>query len=112
VLDHLLATSGDQAFSLNKSDTRSYKTAATTKRNKAPKSGGPLITLRELVDENFFSEPRSLRDILDEFNKRSQRLKPTDLTKPLQIVCRQKLLRRDKQSPANGGKKVFHWYNW
>lgn len=113
VLDYLLSTSITNAKIIGKTASHSPKVGLAKLPSKpSSKSDGPLAWVRELVDDNFFSKPKSSKDIQDELVKQSHRLKPSDLTLPLQTLCHEKKLRRDKIAPADGGKKVFHWFNW
>jgi hypothetical protein len=73
--------------------------------------GGPMARLEELVRDNFFKEPKSMRHILAELESRSYHYKDTDLTKQLQILVRNKSLRRTSMSNEKG-RQVTHWVNW
>ncbi len=111
VLDHLLSGTDDQAGSGHQIKTEVHKSKLTRKESAKPASG-TLAWLADLHEEGFFKEPKSLKDILEELSNRSHLLKSTDLTWPLQKLCHDKMLRRRQQVPAEGGHKVFHWYNW
>lgn len=113
VLDHLLISS-DQSGALRRIGKRPIKSTPLNQTPKAErrKKEGPLSWLRELTEEGFFVQPKSLKDILKELSNRSHRLRPTDLTLPLQTLCHERKLRRERQSASEGEKKVFHWYNW
>ncbi|HEX4372561.1 MAG TPA: hypothetical protein VHZ50_04560 [Puia sp.] len=77
-----------------------------------PSKDGPKAWLRELVEEGFFKKPKSSSEIREELETRSHHLKATDLTKPLEALCHEKLLRRKKEASDVGGKAVLHWVNW
>lgn len=112
VLNHLLLSS-DEIPKIKekklKSTSRKSKTKST---NTSSKTEGPLVWVKELVDEGFFKKPKSSKDIQDELDKRGHRLKATDLTLPLQKLCRDKKLRRDRIAKTEGEKKLLHWFNW
>lgn len=112
ILNHLLGSSSEPPEIEVKNSKRIKRKSKTKSTNTAPKTDGTLVWLRELVDEGFFKKPKSSKDIQDELDKRSHRLKATDLTLPLQTLCREKLLRRDRISKKEGEKKLLHWYNW
>ena len=77
-----------------------------------PKASGPKAWLRDLIDEDFFKKPQSLRQVVEELGNRSHHLPQTALTSPLEALCHEKLLRRKKMPPAEGKAPVYHWSNW
>lgn len=91
-----------------KSESYTSTKTTNTKGNKE----GPKAWLRELASEGFFEKPKSSSDIREELETHSHHLKATDLTLPLQALCHERLLRRKKVAPENGGKLVLHWVNW
>ncbi len=112
ILDHLLSDSS--THDLPRTQSRNVS-KSPTHRAMSPKqstSTGTLAWLTDLHEEGFFKEPKSLKEIVQELSNRSHRLKSTDLTWPLQKLCHDKKLRRNQQVPAEGSRKVFHWYNW
>src|SRR5580765_4555823 len=76
ILDHLLksqnATSVGQRTTVRKS-------TSTRPVSRNP-SNGVRAWVRELVTDSFFSEPKSLKHILEELSNRSHHLRMTDLT--------------------------------
>ena len=109
VLDHLLSSA--DRLTGNQSGNSTRKNTAKPVTN-STKTEGPLAWLRELVDEGFFKKPKSSKNIQDELDNRSHKLRAPDLTLPLQKLCREKKLRRDRIAPAEGEKKVLHWFKW
>jgi hypothetical protein len=75
-------------------------------------SNGTMAWLNELVSEGFFSQPKSVKQIIQELSNRSHHLRGADLTRQLQQLCHDRMLRRRKQAASEGGKEVFHWSNW
>ena len=109
ILDHLLSSKN--------SDTSRAASVATRKQTRnqikaSTASTGTSAWLRELVDEGFFAEPKSIKQTLQELSNRSHHLRGPDLTRQIQQLCHGRILRRRKQAPADGGKEVFHWSNW
>lgn len=97
---------------VNLNQTKNSTTIKSTKSKiKKKKRGGPKIQLQNLVEENFFQEPKSTNDILEELKTRSYHYKSTDLTKPLQDLVRDQVLRRDTLKDKEGKSKL-HWVNW
>src|SRR5262245_46132716 len=109
ILDHLLTSKNSAPAKSNHAVSK--KPGRQARETKAA-STGVTAWLRELVDEGFFSEPRPMKQIIQELSNRSHHLRDTDLTRQLQNFCHDKLLRRRKQSSAEGGREVFHWSNW
>lgn len=72
------------------------------------KTSGPRSWLGELIDENFFSKPKSMKDILSELKNRSHHLEAPDLTLSLEYFCHEKKLRR---LPKEKGKRL-QWVKW
>lgn len=75
------------------------------------KKEGPRARLQELTNENFFQNPKSMKNMLDELKNRSYHYKPADLTRPLQTMTRDKISRRDSIKNEKGTSKI-HWVNW
>ena len=109
ILDHLLASKNSDP---SKTDFAVIGKQPGGKPKTKTASTGTSAWLRELVDEGFFAEPKSIKQILQELSNRSHHLRGTDLTRQMQQLCHDKLLRRRKQASASGGKEVFHWSNW
>lgn len=72
---------------------------------------GPKFYLLELVNDDFFKKPKSLSDMLQELTKRNHIYKLADLTRPLESLVHEKILRRDKIK-INNKKQVWHYFNW
>jgi hypothetical protein len=76
---------------------------------------GPKAYIRELVDEGFFSKPKSLPQVKAELENRGHHIAVTSLSGPLQALCQDKLLRRQKSSaPGKGGKQrqAYTYSEW
>jgi len=73
--------------------------------------GGPRDRLQDLADENFFQNPKSMKNMIEELKNRSYHYKLGDLTRPLQSMTRDKILRRDSIKNEEGKTKL-HWVNW
>ncbi len=71
---------------------------------------GPMDQLKDLISEDYFSTPRSMKEILEELDSRGRHYRPTDLTYQLNTLVRNKNLRRIKKKIGN--KTVLHWTNW
>ena len=116
LLSHLLSDNSEDDEDIDDrpklKKTKSKSSGHSDKRKSKAKKEGPKGWLRELVAEGFFSKPKSSSDILEELENRSHHLQATDLTRPLQLLCHEKLLRRKKMASEKGGKAFLHWVNW
>ncbi|MFH0894573.1 MAG: hypothetical protein V2A54_09060 [Bacteroidota bacterium] len=69
-------------------------------------NAGPTVFLNKLESENFFSQPKSLRDIvLHCNNKLNQSFKTTDFTSPMVKLVNEKKLKKSRS--ADGKTFVF-----
>lgn len=102
VLAHLLETQS----------TPQKKTKSQAAKGKAKRKGkaGPKGHIEELIDENFFKKPRSLAELKAELANRGHHIPRTSLSGPLQTLCKDKRLRRQKGIAA--GKGGFGYTNW
>ena len=81
---------------------------STVKNSQSKK--GPKYQLEVLVGDHFFKNPKSIPNILEELEKRSFHYKQGDLTRPLQTLCRERILRRGKKKINN--KELWYYSNW
>lgn len=86
------------------------KNHKTTEVKKSGKKG-PKYQIEELINEDFFVNPKSMRNILNELKNKTFHYKPQDLTLPLRNLVREKKLRRVEQK-NDKDKTVLHWVNW
>lgn len=115
LLSHLLSDSSadnDDNEQPKRKRHKSKSSGQTSRESSKVKKDGPLTWLRELADEGFFKKPKSSAQIREELETRDHHLKPTDLTFPLRVLCKEKVLRRTKATSAEGGKSKLHWVKW
>lgn len=73
---------------------------------------GPTAWIRELVEEDFFKEPKTINAIQEVLNERGHILEQSALTAPLAALTQdEKLLLRKKMAVEGGGKLQLHWFN-
>lgn len=89
--------------------TRNKKQAAVAE--KRSKRAGPSAYVEEMISEDFFSKPKTIAEVKAELQNRGHHIPLTSLSGPLQKLCQNKLLRRQKVS-AEGQKKGFAYSNW
>lgn len=116
ILDDLLASS-----SAGPQDTKPDRgtSGAASRRTKAKAVGGESKSARggtaayieELIDEGFFSKPKTISEVKAELGNRGHHIPLTSLSGPLQRLCQKKKLRRQK-TDGGGKKKAFAYSNW
>lgn len=76
-----------------------------------PRRGGPQAYVREMADDGFFKKPKTIAQVKAELENRGHHIPLTSLSGPLQNLCQQRLLRRQR-SKGNGKKQVFTYTEW
>lgn len=124
ILDALLAaaseTAGTQASAAagEKPENKKQETAESKKgtqkvttKKKARK--GPKAYVRELVDEGFFKKPKTLAQVKVELENRGHHIAVTSLSGPLQALCKERTLRRQKtKAKADSKKQTYNYSEW
>jgi hypothetical protein len=88
------------------------KDQPAVKGKKSKVGTGPKFWLEELIEEGFFKAPKNIQEILKILEERAHHLKNTDLQWYLTDAVKNRKLRRRKQTPEKGGKKIYHYSNW
>jgi hypothetical protein len=76
----------------------------------ARKKRGPKRHVEELIEEEFFKTPKTLAAVRAELGNRGHHIPLTSLSRPMMLLCQDRLLRRQKAK--NGKKEVFTYSNW
>jgi hypothetical protein len=116
VLDDLLAADGG-------SSERREKTAGNRARRKPNKgesggakkkpASGPRAYIREMHEEGFFKKPKTITDVKVELENRGHHIPMTSLSGPLQGLCKDRVLRRQRtEGKGKSAKKTFSYSNW
>jgi hypothetical protein len=71
---------------------------------------GPRAYLEELIEDGFFKKPRGLSEVKAELANRGHHIPRTSLSGPLQNLCKQRRLRRQKGIASD--KDAFGYTNW
>lgn len=100
VLDDLL-TAGSRP-----EGRRAGRGRATENRRNARARGGPQAYVREMIDDGFFKKPKTIAQVKAELENRGHHIPLTSLSGPLQKLCQQRALRRQR-SKGDGKKHVF-----
>lgn len=106
ILDELLSSkSNTQTKALNKrpsSDGNAFRT---------PKRGGPNAYIRQLSNDHFFKTPKTIAQVKAELENRGHHIPLTSLSGPLQKLCQNRVLRRQKRK-GEKDKVVFTYTDW
>lgn len=79
---------------------------------KPPKKEGGLKWLKELVNEGFFANLKSTKEIRARLAEKGHHCKSSDLTWPLLELTKENILQRKKHVPQGGKKAVWHYSNY
>jgi hypothetical protein len=105
VLDVLLGSGvGPTSVRKNTRTARSGKGAKTQKR-------GPRAYIREMIQDGFFKKPKAISEVKAELENHGHHIPLTSLSGPMQQLCKDKELRRQKSGNV-GNKKTFSYSNW
>ena len=80
--------------------------AAPPERVRKPRTGVRAL-IEGLLNDGFFDDPQSLTDVMNRLRDDGHRYRQFDLSKPLQRLTQDKLLRRHEGTKNGGAKKVF-----
>ena len=97
VLDDLLGSSG--AKDANGSVTRIVRERKKPKGNAVIK-GGPKAYIEELIDDGFVKKPKTISEVKEALANQGHHIPVTSLSGPLQKLCQQKRLRRQKNAES------------
>ncbi len=86
-------------------------TSPNKSKGKTSIQKGPNYQLKILISEGFFTKQRTIPDILADLTKKSFHYKHGDLTRPLEALCQDRVLRRE-QKKLHGNKSLWHYSNW
>lgn len=114
VLDTLLAQASERSVDTKQDGAKSEKHISPTRsaKSKQPqrRRSGPVGYIEELIGEGWFKTQRTMGAIKTELANRGHHIPLTSLSGPLQRLCQQRQLRRQKQS--DGGKTAFAYSKW
>lgn len=112
VLDDLLSGGGaasPRSARASKNAERPTRTRTATPR----RSRGPKGYVRELIEDDFFKKPKTIAEVKAELANRGHHIALTSLSGPLQNLCRERVLRRNKAKSGTKGKKIaFSYSEW
>ncbi|MGJ5175941.1 hypothetical protein ACQR16_17200 [Bradyrhizobium oligotrophicum] len=109
VLDELLAGGGSSTPSSRRTQAPRTGHRPTSKGAKA--ATGPKAYILEMVEDAFFKKQKTMGEVKDELENRGHHIPRTSLSGPLQALCKEKVLRRQKTG-GSGSKKTFAYSNY
>lgn len=77
-----------------------------------PSKPGPKAWIKDLIDESFFSEPRSTKQILQALAERGRVLETKDITWQLSQLVKDKVFRRKKRTEEADKRPVWFYSRW
>lgn len=109
VLDQLLAHTVSEHKATAKEVER--RPTAPSRRAEMSAKRGPRAYIEELIHEGYFKRPQTLSQVKAELANRGHHMPRTSLSGPLQKLCQEKQLRRQK-SKGNDNKTIYRYSNW
>ncbi len=105
VLDDLLGSSGGKA-----ADPRVARGARELQKasSKVASKTGPKAYIEELIEEGFFKKPKTIAEVKTALENQGHHIPVTSLSGPLQKLCQQKRLRRQKHAET-GAYTYSEW---
>jgi hypothetical protein len=88
------------------SGARRAKKAAASHSTRKETSSGPTGYLREMAGEGFFKKQKTISDAQVELENRGHHIPTSSLSGPLQKLCKEKVLRRQRKDG------LFVYSNW
>jgi hypothetical protein len=110
VLDDLLSEAANPSTPTPARQPSGQAGKKVGKLKRAAKTGGPKAYIVEVLDEGFFKKVKTMGEVKAELDNRGHHIPYTSLSGPLQKLCQEKRLRRQKVD--QGGKKTFGYSNW
>lgn len=109
ILDDLLSQGGTNKSV--KPRARKTRTRQGAEKPKARAKSGPKAYVTELIEEGFFEKPKTMAQVKAELENLGHHIPITSLSGPLQTLCKERTLRRQKVK-ASGNKETFAYSEW
>jgi hypothetical protein len=112
ILDDLLAGGqGQRSAVVNAIPKRRRPQKRAASGGARAKRSGPQGYIQEMIEEGFFDKQKTLAEVKAELENRGHHIPITTLSKPLQRLCQNRKLRRQKIE-SNGNRKTFGYSKW
>ncbi len=92
---------------LRKSKKGNVMMPKESSKSTGPKSGSIAGNLNQLIEDGYFDQNRTIRDMIDELKSKDVHYEPSDLTRPLRTLVRGRHLKKTKNLPD--GTKSKKW---
>lgn len=92
---------------LRKSKKSSTSTHEESAKSSGLKKGSVADNLNQLIEDEYFDQNRTIRDMIDELKSKDIHYEPSDLTRPLRTLVRSGRLKKTKNLPD--GTKSGRW---
>lgn len=76
-------------------------------RSKAPARDGPTAWIASLRNEKFFTQSRTLAEVVEVVRAQGHHVESKNVTDPLEKLVRSKVLRRERKSVAGSTRPVW-----
>jgi hypothetical protein len=115
VLEDLLAGGSGKLGLRGKREKRSEPPteadSGRTKRKRGSSRSGTQSYVDELLSEGFFKKQKNISEVKAELENRGHHIPLTSLSGPLQRMCKERELRRQKITKA-GSRPTYSYSNW
>jgi hypothetical protein len=108
VLEDLLAGSSS---TVEQPKAAPKKEPKAKQRPRRASKGGPSAYVQEMIDDGFFKKPKTIALVKAELENRGHHIPLTSLSGPLQKLCQQRRLRRQRVK-TSGKKQTFAYSHW
>jgi hypothetical protein len=100
---------GDLLSRPSRTATKNKSGGATRAKTLTPASkSGPKAYVEEMIGDGFFAEPKTISMVKIELENRGHHIATTSLSGPLQKLCQEKALRRQKSKDLG----AFSYSKW
>jgi hypothetical protein len=109
ILDDLLADSPSSTAGTSQKHvtTKALKKRSVKSARSSSQRKGPTLYVQALIDDGFFSKPKTIAELRDELGNSGHHIPITTLSGLLQRLCQKRTLRRQKLQD-----KGFLYSNW
>lgn len=111
VLDRLLSAGGGSHPARAGDDDAETRPSRAERKTRGSASGGkglsgPKALIEQMIEDGFFSTPRTISDVRSEMANQGYHIPRTSLSGPLRLLTRERKLRRSKAVQDGSAKGV------
>ena|SRR5437867_4359519 len=112
VLDDLLGSGTETRRHATQEVLRVRRRPRRASSAKASSKTGPKAYIEKMVADGFFKKQKTIAQVKAELENRGHHIPLTSLSGPLQKLCQQKALRRQRTDNSDGKKQTFAYSEW